>query len=910
MISEELLQTKLQIPRRRTPAVARSRLIARLNSGIENKLILISAPAGFGKTTLLTEWVASSQCPSTWLTLDEHDNELALFLTYFVAALQKVKASLGDAAPGLFNPPEQFPLKSITILINEINSIPGDFILILDDYQTIKNQSIHKALSFLIDNLPANMHPVITSRFDPPLNLARLRSRGQLTELRADDLRFTSEETAEFLNRVMELNLNSEELALLDTRSEGWIAGLQMAALTLKGKTDTAGFIKAFSRSRRDMLDFLFEEVFEQQTADVQSFLQQTSILDRLGPSLCDAVTERHDSDQILEKIERANLFIFPLDDELRWYRYHPLFKDLLQHSLSSTHPEMLLVLHRRASEWYEREGLFPLAITHALEAQDYDRAARLIERRAGEILLQGEFTTYLGWMDSFPQYIIQMYPILILHRILAETVAMGLPLEDVEARLQEVEKLDPQSHFIKGVGLVIRAVALGNQGDLSQNSELCRKALKLIPAESTFWRGIAISGLRQYWLLEGGVPAVPTAIRLYNDAIETGQKIGNVFIRVVAQRRLAEAYMAAGRLHQAHDYCQEILNVAVDRQGQLLPLASLGLFGLGMLHREWNELDKALNYLKQGMTLESGKLGRWQVDGIIELARTRQAMGELEGASEYLRKARQLLGRFPRYRSHESIIEAYEISLALAQGDMEKVSTWVKEFDPVGLAGSFGIEGEIPIYIPRYPARELQLLTLVRAYLAQNKPAEALKLLDALIKAAEKLGRAGIMVEARILSALAYKALGEMEEALSNLKVTLQAAEPEGYLRLFLDAGPAISSLIYEAVRQGITPAYTHRLIAAFPVSEFAPQRADKSIKMEEPLSDRELSVLTLIAQGLSNKEIGERLHIETRTVKWHASNILGKLGVHNRTEAVAKARELGILKEDADHRSRNKTI
>lgn len=368
---------------------------------------------------------------------------------------------------------------------------------------------------------------------------------------------------------------------------------------------------------------------------------------------------------------------------------------------------------------------------------------------------------------------------------------------------------------------------------------------------------------------------------------------------------------IAAGRLRQAHSYYQEILDEGVSRQGQLIPLASFGLFGLGMLHREWNELENALSYLKKGIILESGKLGRWQVDGIIELARTLQAMGDLEGASRYLQKARQLLSKFPRYReSHESIITAYEIRLALAQGDMKKVNSWAQEFDPAGLAGSFGIEGEIPIYMPRYPARELELLTLVRAYLSQNKPAEAMKLLEALIIAAEKLGRAGVMLEAHILSALGYKALGETGKALSHSKEALQAAEPEGYMRLFLDAGPAISSLFYEAVRQGITPAYTHRLIAAFPVSEFLPQRADKSIKMEEPLSDRELRVLTLIAQGLSNKEIGERLHIETRTVKWHTGNILGKLGVQNRTHAVAKARELGILKEDADHRSRNKTI
>jgi LuxR family maltose regulon positive regulatory protein len=905
MISDQLLQTKLQIPRRRIPAVVRSRLIARLNSGIGSKLILVSAPAGFGKTTLLTEWVASSRYPSTWLSLDEHDNEPVPFLAYLIAALKKVKPGLGETALVLTNSPQEFPLEPVlTALINEITSIPDHFIVVIDDYHVIQNKSIHKALSFLVGSLPANMHLVIASRFDPPLNLAHLRGRGQLTELRADDLRFTPEEIDEFLNQVMELNLNAEELALLDTRSEGWIAGLQMAALTLKGQTDATGFIKALSKSRRDMLDYLFEEVFNQQAPDVQSFLLQTSILDHLSPSLCNAVSERQDSDQILDKIERANLFIFPLDDELRWYRYHPLFKDLLQHSLSSAHREMLPVLHLRASEWYESQNFFPLAIDHALKAQDYDRAARLIGRRAGEILSQGEFATYLSWMDSFPQSVIQMYPDLLLHRLLAETLAMGLTLDDVEVRLQELEKSDPQNNLIRGAGMALRAVALGNQADLSRNAELCRKALEIIPPESTFWRGLATSGLKQYWLLEGGVPSIPIAIDLYNDAIETGRKIGNISFTVIGRRRLAEAYMAAGRLRQAQHHYREILDEGVDRQGQLIPLASFGLFGLGMLHREWNELDKAINYLKKGMTLESGKLGRWQWDGLIELARTRQAMGDLEGASQYLQRARQLLSKFPRYReSHESVITTYEIILALAQGDKEKINTWVKDIDSAVLSGSFDIEGEIPIYIPRYPARELELLTLVRAYLAQNKPAEALKLLEVLIKAAEKFGRAGVGLEAHMLSALAYKALGDAGEALSHLKEALQAAEPEGYIRLFLDEGPAIIGLLYETVQQGITPAYTHRLIAAFPVLESISRRPSKSIKMEEPLSDRELNVLTLIAQGLSNKEVGQRLYIETRTVKWHMSNIFSKLGVKNRTQAVARARELGILKLDYRH-------
>jgi LuxR family transcriptional regulator, maltose regulon positive regulatory protein len=904
VVSEHLLQTKLQIPRRRTPAVARPRLIERLDIGFESRLILVSAPAGFGKTTLLTEWLASNRYPSTWLSLDEHDNELALFLAYFFASLQRVKASLSEAAPGLFNPPEQFLLPSTLInLLNEVNSITDHFILVIDDYHVIKNQDVHKALAFLIDNLPANMHLVIASRADPPLNLANLRGRGQLTELRANDLRFTSKEIADYLNRVMELDLNDEELSLLDIRIEGWIAGLQMAAITLKGRTDLVGFVRALSISRRNILDYLFEEVFEQQSEDVRTFLLTTSILDRLNPSLCDAVTEHRDSDRILDKIERASLFIFPLDEELRWFHYHPLFRDLLQHNLSIAYPDMMPVLHRRASEWYEREDLIVMAIGHALEAKDYDRAASLIERRAGEIMAHGEYTTYLGWMESFPQSIIGTYPILMVHRTLAETVVGGLPLEDVEARLQQVEKLDPQNNLVKGAGLVVRAVALGNQTDLSQNAELCRKALELVPPESTLWHGLATLGLRQFWLMQGGVPATSAAIGLYNEAIEMGQKIGIAFVTVVAQRRLAEAFIAAGRLHEARRCYQGILDMAVDRRGQPLPIASFGLFGLGVLNREWNDLEKAQSYLEKGITLEGGKLGRWQVDGIIELARTRQAMGDMEGASHYLRKARLLLTRFPKYsKSHESIISAYETALAMARGEIETVSIWANELDQAGLASSFEIGGEFPLYVHQYSAHELQLLTLARAHLAQNKPAEAMKLLDTLSSAAQKLGRTGIVLEAHVLSAVACKTMGRIDDALGHFREALHAAQPEGYIRLFLDAGPDVSSLLYEAVRQGITPAYAHRLMAAFPVVETTPSRPGKSTKLVDPISDRELAVLKLLDQGLSNKEIGQRLHIETRTVKWHTSNIFGKMGVKNRIQAVARARGLGIIRAESD--------
>jgi LuxR family transcriptional regulator, maltose regulon positive regulatory protein len=899
MVNEDLLQTKLQIPRRRAPGVARARLITRLNGGIESRLILISAPAGFGKTTILTEWLSSSNYPATWFSVDDNDNELTLFMAYFIAALQKIKANLGAIILNLPSLPPNSPVESTLInLINEISTVTDHFVMVIDDYHNIKNVNIHKALAFLIDNLPSNMHLVIASRSDPPLNLAHLRGRGQLTELRVDDLRFTREEITEFLNQVMELNLEEEEITVLNNRSEGWVAGLQMAAITLKGRSDTTGFLKAFSSSSRNMLDYLFEEVFAQQPPEVQSFLLETSILDRLSPALCNAVTERQDSGQILDSIEKANLFIFPLDDELRWYHYHPLFRDLLLHTLGNTHPEMISGLHHRASEWYERENFFPLAITHVLKAQDYDRAAHLIEQRAGEIFMQGELAAYLGWMDSFPKSIIQTHPSLIIHRIFVETLLTGLSLGDIEARLQEVEKLDPQGN-LKGVMMVVRAVALGNQADNSQNPEFCQKALELLPPESSFWRSVTIISAGQFRLLSGDIPDIPTAIKLFNEAIETSQKQNSLLAVALALRCLAETYIAAGRLHQARDCYQQILDSALNKQGQLLPIASFGLIGLGKLYREWNDLDTSLNHLEKGIILESGNLGLWYIDGLLELVRTKQALGDLEGASQLLQKARQLFSKFPAYRDQKTAVSTMEISLALAQGDLKQINILTENINQAELLKSIAIEGEVPRYISLYPAHEKELLTLVKAYIARNTLAEALKILDALSKNSQRLGRSGIMLEANILYALAYKALGDPGKALDHLKQVLLAAEPEGYVRSFLDAGPAISSLLYEAAQQGITQTYVHRLIASFPVSEATPRRAEKSVKMEEPLSDRELDVLSLIAKGLSNKEIGERLYIETRTVKWHTSNIIGKLGVKNRTEAVAKARELGLITE-----------
>ncbi len=896
MISEQLLKTKLTIPVGRQMVVARSRLIERLNTGIEGKLILISAPAGFGKTTLVTTWIAGIERKVAWLSLDEGDNDSALWFEYLIAALREIKPKIGASALRLFRSSQEPTLAKnvLTDLINEVCSVPFHFMLVLDDYHVIKNKDIHNAMDFLLENLPQNMHLVILTRSDPPFHLSYLRGRAQLTELRAVDLRFTTQEVGDFLNRVMNLNLSQEEVASLDARSEGWIAGLQMAAISLKGRTDTAQFIAAFSGSNRNIMDYLFEEVFDRQPEDVQSFLLQTSILEQLTGPLCDAVTGRNNSQAILETMKKANLFILSLDDDGRWYRYHPLFADLLFHSLKNSQPSSIHVLYERASLWYEQNGLAVPAIEHAILGQNFNLAASLIIRHAETTLMHGELATLRRWIRSLPVESINSNPILLIFQVLADLwLHEGLLIRE-ENWLQRAEELDPQKQQI-GPLLAVRAVLSAAQGQTFRSVDLAHQALEVLPPESTFWRSVVIPCLGQFSLLRAELPAIPVAVNLYNEAVNMGIKTASLFTTVLALRRLAETHIAAGHLREAQKCYQRIIDLAVDSQGKLLPLASFGFMGLGSLEREWHNLDKAVTLLDQGIRLASGKLGSWQLEGFINLARVRAMQGNTSEAAQLIRNAWQLTSESPDSKQFEIFVVVHEVLLSLRRGDLTMPAGWARERSQKSVSELGHVSDRKSV--AGYYSSELEQITLARVYLAQGIPAEALKTLEIVSESAKKLERNGVLIEIQTLEALAYKALGNTDKALRLLQNSLSTAESEGYFSLYIEEGLPMARLLYEASQQKIKPEYVHRLLETIHNINIESEQPGKVSRILEPLSDRELKVLELLSRGLSNKEIAELLCIELRTVKWHTGNIFGKLNVKNRTEAVVRARELNVL-------------
>jgi LuxR family maltose regulon positive regulatory protein len=893
-----LLTTKLYLPPARPNVVPRPHLTQRLNEGLTRKLTLVSAPAGFGKTTTLSEWIPHSPRCVTWVSLDEGDNDPTRFWTYFIAALQRLSPQLGENALAFIQSPQPPPMQlCLTTLLNEIATFSDPFVVVLDDYHIIENPALHEAVAFLLEHLPPQLHLMITTRADPALPLSRLRSREQLTELRARDLRFTPTEVAAFFNQVMGLALSPADVVALETHTEGWIAGLQLAALSMQGRDNLPDFIAAFTGSHRFILDYLTDEVLERRPRGSKNFLLRTSILNRLCGSLCDALTGDSDGQATLERLEQANLFIVPLDDHRQWYRYHHLFAEVLQARLRQYQPELLAELHRRASAWYEAHDSVAEAVQHALAAGDGLRAAGLIEQERWTLLGRGEIRTLHTWLEDLPGDILHTRPRLCLAHawifsLLEQAEAIEPCLIIAEHALTTVSPPESPVEIgaIRGEIAVLRAEVALTQSDITGAIDLCRHALDLLPKANFLLRGVATFFLGHAHRRGG---QMMDAERAYGEAHALGLQTDNLLLALHALANLSIVQMAMGRLRQAAETSRRILHIAAERHRQNWPVAGLAYQGLGKLYYEWNELDTAARHLRQGIECgQRGGLTGLEINCRSTLAFTRQARHDPIAADEMLRQVAAMTSH-PLYAAAEAMQEA---RLRLSQRQLEPAARWAES---CGLS----LDDTTCPY-----GQETGYLTLARLAIAQGRAAAVPDLLHRLQQAAEADRRTGSLIVILILGALARQAQGDASGALAALEAALMLAEPEGYIRTFVDEGAPLAALLREAFQRRIAPAYTAKLIAAFEDTSpphdaeaeatpaLPPPSAAASL-LVEPLSERELEVLRLVADGHTNREIGEMLFVATGTVKKHLNNIFGKLSAGNRTQAIARAREIGLL-------------
>ncbi len=882
-MSGDLLQTKLFVPRIRPSLVPRPRLIAKLNQGLHRKLTLISAPAGFGKTTLVTEWIAGCERPFAWLSLDEKDNDLTRFLAYFIAALQTLSPEIGKRTSGILESPQPPPLESIlTILLNEIATaneiaaIPEGFTLVLDDYHALDAPPIDQALTFLLEHQPPQMHLVIATREDPSLPLARWRARGQLTEVRAADLRFTPAEAAEFLNRVMGLNLSEETIAALESRTEGWIVGLQLAAISMQGHQDTASFVESFTGSNRFVLDYLVEEVLGQQSETIHAFLLSTSILDRMCSSLCDALLfdPSASGQEILEHLEHANLFIVPLDNERRWYRYHHLFRDLLRQQLGQRlPPEGIAGLQIRASQWYENNNLAFEAFHHAAAANDIARAERLIKGGMIPLHSHAAVTTVLDWLEFLPRAVLDTNPWLWVRAAMlalnaGQTIGVEEKLQAAEKVLQNADG-DNETRDLIGQIAASRATLALAQYQPEAMIIQAHRALEYLHPDNLPFRSRALRTLGFAYQIEGDRAA---ARQFYSEALAIKQTSGNIHLTVSAITGLGNIQESENQLHQAAEAYRHALQLLSDQQP---PNADQEYIGLARIFYEWNDLDTAEQYGQQSLQLAQQydhTIDRYVICEVF-LARLKLARGDIAGAADLIEKA-DLTARQQNFVKRMPDIAAIQALILLRQGHL-------------AAAAQLAWQYELP-------------LIQARVLIAQDDPSAVLSILEPYRQQMEARGWADERLKAMVLQTLALYAHDEKNQALHLLGEVLTLAEPEGFVRLFLDEGPRMAELLYAAAEQEIRPNYVKKLLVAFEAEKKDERRftaVSSHRPLVEPLSQRELEVLRLIAQGHSNTEISQRLYLALSTVKGHNLRIFDKLQAQNRTEAVARARELGLL-------------
>ena len=905
-----LLETKFYIPRSWRDLVPRPRLSERLDRGSASRLMLVSAPAGFGKTTLLTEWLAAGpdapadQRRAAWLSLDRADNDLASFWTYVIAALRTAAPGVGENALALLQASRPQPIETVlTTLLNDLSTAADDIVLVLDDYHVIDASEVQDAMAFLLDHLPPRLHMVIASRADPALPLARLRARGELAEIRAAELRFTPDEAAAYLNEMMGLQLTAQDVAALEGRTEGWIAALQLAALSMQGRDDVAGFIAGFAGDDRYVVDYLAEEVLQRQPDRVQAFLLQTSILSRLSGPLCDAVTRQGGGKAMLEALDRGNLFLVPLDDRRQWYRYHHLFADVLQARLLDERPGQVPDLHRRASAWYQQNGQPSVAIGHALAAEDFDRAADLVELAISAMSQTRQEATARGWLEMIPDEVIRVRPVL---SVAFAWVLLSVgEFEGVEGRLRDAERwLDATTGTGAGSAGSSAEMVVANEEEyrrLPGTIELyraaqalagdeplgaighARRALDLAPEEDHRSRASA-SGLMglAFWG-SGDLEAGHLAYAECAAGLRRAGHIADIFGCAIA---MADIRLVQGRLGEAMRTYEQALQRAPEQGGPVLRGTPDMYVGMSEVHRERDDLQAATQHLLQSQELgEHTGLPQNRYRWRVAMARIRQAEGDLDGALDLLNEAERLYvgDFFPNVRP----VPALRARVWIAQGRPGEALGWARE---QGLSADDDLS-----YL-----REFEHITLARMFLARSRGEraghsvhEAARLLERLLLAAEAGGRTGRVIEILVLQALAHQTLSAVPAALACLERAVTLAEPEGYVRVFTDEGPPMASLLRALAKQGTSRNYVRRLLAA--VSETG-QDSPVRQALIEPLSERELDVLRLLGTELDGPAIARELMVSLSTVRTHTKHIYAKLAVTSRRAAVRRAAELDL--------------
>ncbi|MCI0835120.1 MAG: helix-turn-helix transcriptional regulator [Chloroflexi bacterium] len=926
-----LLETKFYIPRWRPGLVSRPRLIERLDQGTERKLTLVSAPAGFGKTTLLAEWLAATEAserPAAWVSLDQSDNDPALFWAYFIAALQKVQSGVGEGARALLHAPQSPPIESVlTTLINEINAIEGDFKLVLDDYHLIDAQLVHDGVAFLMDHLPPRMHMVIASRADPPLPLSHLRGRGELTELRASDLSFTPDEASAFLNEVMGLDLSAADMATLETRTEGWIAGLQLAALSMQGREDVPGFIRTFAGDDRHIVDYLVEEVLKRQPERVRSFLLQTSILDRLSGPLCDAVTGNEDGKEILETLERGNLFVVPLDDKRQWYRYHHLFQDFLRSRAVEHGTEIAQDLHRRAAAWFEERGMAAEAIEQARAADDHETVARLLVANFEEFERIGRYASISSWSASLPEEMVRKRPRLaLIHaqgalatednneavRRLTSWAEDAIKViedgggfdgsDDVDETVVGSEGLD----VLKGEVLALKIIHSYRRLSPEEITEIAGQALELLPPDKHHIRGIV-------HMMSSGIGLANSDLKSMLPNLERGvdeaRRAQNPSLLGGVLTQLGQVRLAMGRLEDGRRSFEEALVIGRETSAEVGWMMCGPHTGLAEVLLECGDLAGATGHAAKAVEFASKAPMRSYIlfahataaQVFLAAGDTNAAIEQLEAAQEFVRGSSD--SRFFSFRA------SVELKIYCGTGDLDAAADVVRDRE---LAPNVAVDRD----------NEEEMTAYARYLVSRGEYGDAVQVLSRVVLIVREHGLVQHEVHALALKALTHELLGERAHALESIGRATMLGEPGRFNRTFTGEGPVVTGLIEalaDAVRRGRGPAeagspsYLAYLLKEEGVEPETPSarsvaadlteprgdaaRAAALASLPEPLSDRELEVLALIASGASNQQIAEHLVVSMSTVKSHINRTYRKLGVNSRTQAVARSRQLGLV-------------